>query len=220
MRDASDLVVVGRFTDFRPGRTVTVPNGLGEGVDDKLFWVDGTVQLEEVITNAGTVDLGGDRQTLNVEFFVGGIEEADYIDADVARLRAALGTDIGRSVLFLRLDGSPRAPGPANPCVDWPVEELEAFNMTPETCNAEVIRNLLRGGDANASTTATGRLRLVTSYGLVAATNDRPVDAPLADIPEESHDSTSTANRRGGSVLAEPQDPWANLDEFIAYLRP
>jgi hypothetical protein len=219
MRDASDLVVVGRFTDFRPGRTMTVRNGLGDGVDDTLFWIDGTVQLEEVITDAGTVDLGGDRQSLTVEFFVGGLEEAEYIDADVTRLRAALGTEIGRSVLFLRLDGSPRAPGPANPCVDWPVEELEAFNMTPDNCNADEIRNLLGAGDAGAPATATGRLRLVSSYGLVAATNDRPVDAPLADIPEASPDSTSTANQDGSATRAEPQAPWTSLDELIAYLR-
>jgi hypothetical protein len=57
---------------------------------------------------------------------------------------------------------------------------------------------------------AAGGLRLVWSYGLIAATDERPVDAPLGEIPEEGHEART---------MTGLDTEWANLDEFIAYVR-
>src|SRR5688572_6803253 len=65
MRDASDLVVVGNFTGFSAGRTRVVPNALGPGQDDQLFWVNGNLLIEEVINGTGY----SAGQSLTVEFF-------------------------------------------------------------------------------------------------------------------------------------------------------
>jgi hypothetical protein len=154
MRDAADLVVVGSFTGFARGREVTIPDGLGTGVDDVLIWVEGRLRIQEILHSAeylqpldevlaeGVLTEGG--TVLTVEFFAGGAEAQAQITEGIARMNADL-VDRGtgevdkRAVLFLRMNGGPGEPEPAGP------EDPLSTAPRAATCEITVDRSVVAG---------------------------------------------------------------------------
>jgi hypothetical protein len=156
MRDAADLVVAGTFTGFERGREVVIPDGLGEGTDDVLIWVDGHLAIDEVLHTADYMEpledvladgvLSEDGTTLTVEFFAGGAEAEGQIDAGIEQMNAELtgtGSPDGRSVLFLRMNGGLGEPVPEGP--GDPPDSAKLPAVPSDGCEIIVDKKIVSG---------------------------------------------------------------------------